>query len=418
MQKKFETANTVLLSTLLLFSFSSYLAFENAPSISFFLLFILAVATFLYNKNAIYLSFDDKLIIVTFFLYALTIGGLVIYHNDELRHFEKASRFILILPVMILLVNAKFHAHYLFIGSAIGALIACAIAVYQTQILDYPRAYGFFDKRVSVRFGNISLLLGLISLAGFLLFYHRRNLTYMVLTATCTLCGVTGSLLSGTRGGWIALPILFLFLFHQTRTLFTTKIKLAILIIILFFGFFAVAIPQTNVLTRIQSAQSDLTQYFSGQSKTTSLGARFEMWKASWIIFKKQPLLGAGEINREKIALDLFEQKIVVGEFSKLRTHSHNEILEALSVRGIVGFLALLSIYLIPLSLFLKMLSQDIHNWELRPYAIAGALTILGFIDFGLSNSLLSANITTIFYCFSVTFFWAAAKQIQKKTIR
>jgi O-antigen ligase len=52
---------------------------------------------------------------------------------------------------------------------------------------------------------------------------------------------------------------------------------------------------------RVQAVQSDLTQYSAGAGAKTSVGARFEMWKTSWLLFREHPLLGAGT-NGFKVA--------------------------------------------------------------------------------------------------------------------
>jgi O-antigen ligase len=58
-----------------------------------------------------------------------------------------------------------------------------------------------------INFGNISLLLGMMSLAGlFLIKETRFKKSFAIISILAFILGVTGSVLSGARGGWLAIP--------------------------------------------------------------------------------------------------------------------------------------------------------------------------------------------------------------------
>ena len=172
--------------------------------------------------------------------------------------------------------------------------------------------------------------------------------------------------------------------------------------------------PQTNMLNRIYQAKKDIQGYAQGRAKYSSLGTRFEMWKASLHIIKDKPILGAGESSKNAIKKKLIEEN--QAPKSILNVHAHNDYLETFSTKGIVGLFLLLGIYLIPLKLFLNVIRENKNNWNVRSYAIAGAIIPMSYMDFGLSSSLFSSNITTITYLLTISIFWGAIHWSKFKT--
>ncbi len=85
--------------------------------------------------------------------------------------------------------------------------------------------------------------------------------------------------------------------------------------------------------------------------------------------------------------------------------HAHNEYIDALGLRGLVGFAALLAVYLVPLRLFLSKLRPSHMNWRVRCYALAGALIPLSYMIFALTDSMFSNNIGVMLYVFPIAFF-------------
>ena len=92
--------------------------------------------------------------------------------------------------------------------------------------------------------------------------------------------------------------------------------------------------------------------------------------------------------------------------------HAHNQYLDDLSKRGIVGLLALLAVLFIPLRAFMKKLSTT--NDEVNLIATLGVAHILSVMIYGLSQGFLVHNSGTIFYFFLTIVFYAAIRTHQK----
>lgn len=97
-------------------------------------------------------------------------------------------------------------------GLAIGTIVASAISVYQVVTLG-GRAHGFTH---AIQFGNIALLFGVMCMVRALitLKLSRSNLLMWL----GFIYGVAASVWSQTRGGWVALVLIFSWvLFHALK---------------------------------------------------------------------------------------------------------------------------------------------------------------------------------------------------------
>ena len=93
-------------------------------------------------------------------------------------------------------------------------------------------------------------------------------------------------------------------------------------------------------------------------------------------------------------------------------SNAHNQYLDDLSKRGIVGLLALLAVLFIPLRSFMKNLKTA--NNEIKLIATLGIAHILSVMIYGLSQGFLVHNSGTIFYFFLTIVFYTAIRTQQK----
>src|SRR5690606_33274137 len=165
---------------------------------------------------------------------------------------------------------------------------------------------------------------------------------------------------------------------------------------------FVYNVPQLGVQERVHAAFDDIRLYKQGDPDT-SLGARFEMWQAASQLVVSKPLLGWGEVNYDAALRGLVEQ----GKAHEIVTnfgHPHNEILNAAAKRGVLGVLALLALYLVPLRLFAAGLRSP--NLTQRSLATAGTLLSVAYIDFGLTQAFFSHNSGVMIYSVWLVVLW------------
>jgi O-antigen ligase len=172
--------------------------------------------------------------------------------------------------------------------------------------------------------------------------------------------------------------------------------------------------PKLGTLDRLKLVNTNLNNYFSGQTVATSTGLRLEMWKSALYSFKEKPIFGTGEYGNKAYKQQQIQQGLVSSKIYAFG-HAHNEIFTALSYRGLIGFLSLLSIYLVPLWLFSKVLfsKQSALSPETKMIALGGCLIPLSYFIYGLTQSMFDHNSGSTIYPFFIVIYWAAMRGME-----
>ncbi|MBA2780236.1 O-antigen ligase family protein [Billgrantia kenyensis] len=323
-----------------------------------------------------------------------------------------------LLACLLLVWFRWFPPHPLFLwwGLACGALGAGSIALYERLWLGVGRASNGMN---AIPFGNLSLLLGVLSLLAVLWgircsFGRLNNLLFWSLLATIS--GLLGSLLSGTRGGWIALPMLLLLVYRASREIVSTRWRNVLL------GFVAVMLvgvamlPQSGVGHRASLAISNVTEYWHQNERGTSVGLRLEMWRGGALLIVAKPWFGWGEGGTESAIADLVEAEVLhfgVIQYDQL----HSDIIDTTARRGVLGLSSLLMLYLVPICLNWRRLRSPVYTRRTRILAAAGVIVPVAFFDFGLTQSMLRDVRGLSGYLGLCVAFWAVLRAYEANVI-
>jgi O-antigen ligase len=87
-----------------------------------------------------------------------------------------------------------------------------------------------------------------------------------------------------------------------------------------------------------------------------------------------------------------------LSNFSAGYTHLHNEYLNVLFKRGVVGLTFYLMLFLVPMLMFFKPYLHD-GRPNVRALAMAGMVIPMMFMDFGLTQTFLSHNSGRMMLC-------------------
>lgn len=275
------------------------------------------------------------------------------------------------------------------LGVGCGALGAGVIALIERGLYNEARANSGIN---SIPFGNLSLLLGILSLVVALWLAERRgldnsrNAAWLFLALLAASGGIIASLLSGTRGGWIAIPLLLWpiiltyrgVLFQRRFLVVGTMLAIALSVIVLH--------PQSGVTQRVAQGATELQRYWSEGVTRGSVGVRLEMWRGGVLLFAQKPLLGWGEGRVAEARDELVEAGILTSNASE-HDQLHNDFIDTAARRGLLGLFTLAMLYAVPLWLFWRRLSHP--DMDVRALAVAGVLIPIAFIDFGLTQSML-----------------------------
>jgi O-antigen ligase len=351
----------------------------------------------------------DHWIIFSFLFFSITWIFSTTLDGQGWSGVDKPSRFLFAIPALLLMLRFSFRADFLWSGIAFGSILTGSWTLWQKLFEGQSRAGGFTHL---IQFGNISLLMGILCFAGLgWAFVQPHKKRWLPLLGLGGMLGLLGSMLSGSRGGWLGFPIFLILLYVSYGAEASRRAIFAAMVFLLLFSSAVYFIPQTGVQHRLNQAVSEVQRYIERGDERSSVGARFEMWRVGGVLFLEKPLLGWGHqgMIAEKNRL------IAEGEASpriQRYGHLHSEFIDVLAKRGMLGFLALILLYGTPLFLLVKFLRHpDLH---LRAFALSGVLLPVAYIDFGLTQAFLLHNSGVMVYAFLMVILWAGFRNRQK----
>ena len=347
-----------------------------------------------------------KAVVLVLAVYALFWMGDAALRGEGLREFDRPSRFLLAALCLVALARARVRPAWFWMGLAVGSIGAGGLAIWQKAIERVMRASGFAQ---TIQFGNAAMLMGLMCLAGLIWAWQpsRPRGQRLLLGGLLLLGGVAGmtaSFLSGTRGAWLALvPALFIGLWAAKRLGRARLYLLVAPVLLATIAAGAYLHPGSQVAYRVDAAISDVSQYWDGSHQVSNVGKRLDMWKGAWHLFREKPLLGWGE-NGYIASSEALGQSGFISMDAAVYTHAHNEWLNTLAKKGLIGGVIFAGLYLAPLAGFVRAgrrAGDDRGRDRSRlALATAGVLFTLGFMATGMTQVNFNHNIGAMIYAF------------------
>jgi O-antigen ligase len=175
----------------------------------------------------------------------------------------------------------------LWAGVTIGAVLAGGVAVIQVVVLGHSRAEGPGGN--AIVFGNLALLMG--ALSAVLLGHPEPGASDLVwsrvpaaASAAAVVAGVSARVLSGSRGGWLAIPMIAALLVLRHCCLSAAEFPRRWLALAVLAAVGAVGVAGGMPVDRLGDAVGDVTQYLRaeplGPAAGTTIGARVEAWRS------------------------------------------------------------------------------------------------------------------------------------------
>ena len=324
----------------------------------------------------------------------------------SLRDLDSPSRLILAIPVFLLVRKIGINLKLLSTGAALGAIASGVYAYYQTVILNHPLPTGFIGSYIY--FGQIALVLSIYSLLSL----SRSNKAIEnLLYITAAVVGLYTVLASGTRGGWIAIPTVFLFLVTKNIWGFTKTQRMAVIALVMGLLYASYHTPWLPVQERTDRALVDIQNYFQNDHVDSSPGHRFEVWKSAWMLAQESNFFGVGEEQFVSKQKELIASGLISPVVHNKKPHS--QYFNSLAEQGALGLTSLLLLMLIPLKAF----SREIAHFKgSRTVAAMGASTIICYLDFMLTQETLDRQLMVVIYAFVIAILYAQMSY-QKRTI-
>lgn len=341
--------------------------------------------------------------VIAFTLPLLSVAlGQLLQGNWNIARFDAPSRFLFALVVFMAIARYRSAApRVLELAIPASTIITLLLIPYVPatfwSTIEGRLSNHFIDPLI---FGQVALALGAMSLL-LIRPSEKRRWYVSVIQLIGGVIGIYLSMRSGSRTGWLAVPlILFLWVVHYTPF---SRWKTAFLgVLITALAITAIYLSSNTAKDRVGAAYSDLKTYqWNAVNPETSLGERISWMRIGWYYFSMRPLTGWGDkgmdqnINDE--AISAFASKVT--REGLLVAGFHNDFVATTVRYGIGGLLAIISIFLIPFLFFAHCLRYK----SVQSYAMAGIAYVLIQSVSSLSYHVLDFKFMASFYALMIS---------------
>lgn len=381
-------------------------------------LLLLTSAFYLARRPALELTGEEKICIASMVGFFAVAVFIYVLHGNPIRTLDLPSRFLLAIPVFLLLIHMPARLPWFWAGVALGSYGACGVAIWQLYVEGRVDVDGLTN---GVRYGGVCTMLAVLGVAG-LLWARRENVKRVWLWRLVLALGVLsagyGSLMSGTRGAWVSIPLVFVLFCLGTFTRQNVfRACMVALVPLAVAGAWYVTVPNNPIQAGYNQAVEDITNYVENDNAKGSIGGRFELWRAALMNIPAKPVFGWGiKDYREQL-----EQQVANKELAPIvlnLTHTHNLYLETVLHQGILGLIPILALFIFPFWFFFRRLRSSTRN--IRILAISGTSLLAVFSILGMTHTVLYRNDTLLFYFITMMVLWGgmrAEEQLQARRV-
>lgn len=316
------------------------------------------------------------------------------HHNYSAHPYDGASRYWLAIPVFLLLrrLDPKVFT-MLQVAFPVAAISGFLLA----KNLGESIRSGI-ETLDLIHFGDFELILAMLSIFC-INWIGRDGFVLKAIKITGFIAGVAASFFSGSRGGWLAIP-LFIAIFIN---FFTVK-SLKSIITIVILGTLSTLLLYTISSTfhqRVNELTKEVTELNHG-NQDTSTGIRWQLYKAAVEIFSLNPIFGVGPDGFAQEMTPMMEKGKITPMAAQLgRGEVHNDVLNKSVGMGLFGLAAIMAIYLVPIWLFWKATRSV--SAQVKRAGLLGIIFVSGFFVFGLTVEILNLTMAIAFYSFTVS---------------
>lgn len=351
--------------------------YASAGGAAFWVLALIGVGLCISRRSRIELSRNNWIL--------LLLAGLlpVVLNLASVLYFGLLSRQIAWMPFLgaMFIVIAVFVSGSTIRPVVLGATLASFVLLFITVLA----VAGYGHERPSLTmnallYGKLAIISMLFTAWGLGEEQHQGLRMLMVVSL---LAGLAALLLTGYRGGWLALPLIGLALWLNPRSpIRASPAKRRRTVFAMIFAITAVAIASANfsAVERVQKLSDELQAYDRGVVNNSSVGSRIAMWKSATRMFSEQPIFGVGA-HEYHSRLRQFQIQGVYPTDAKLYRHAHNSYLNIAAEYGLIGLCVMTVALLALIRLCLNLPKRYRH---------LGLLLLGCWILMGLTNDVLA----------------------------
>lgn len=382
---------------------------------------IFCIAYFIFCKNFLnikYISSDNRRFLLAC-LIVLFAPIFAVFASSYLRsdfhdyEFDSPSRFLLASLFLIFAIKTRADiAKYLQYTIPIALITTFLHQLFFQQ----PKLWGvdrmstyFADPLV---FGYISLTFGLMSLASINLI--SKDSPPLILTKISSFgIGIYLSIMSGSRTGWLAIPIVIGILWLDKIKTSNHKINIRYTFILTsiatVFLISAFTLSSTSK-ERLNLAFQELSEYsWKGIAPDTSVGQRITFIRIAADLFVKYPTSGVGDTARKSFEMPEIIETYASPASIHMALHAgfHNQIVTNSIRYGIFGGVAAIMLFLVPLLIFIHQYKKgtNINRYN----SLVGIVFITCFFVSSLSTEVFDLKYMASFYAVMISLLCASA---------
>jgi O-antigen ligase len=318
-------------------------------------------------------------------------------------------RFLLIIPIYLMVVRLPQAGRWLTLGTLPAALVMCLVALYQVEVAGRWQAEGAYSSNL---LGPFAALVAVWLLCMWRRETDQKLLRNMMLVAF--FAALVAMAEAGSRGGYLGFIVILML---WVAVSYSGK-KLLLTLVALFVVGAAVVSTSEIVQTRVVSATKEIKKivgkdtFETFQGRPGSVATRVLMWKASLNIFRDYPVLGIGRSNYESQIKVYVEGGLAHPETAR-HGHPHNAFFESLVSNGLVGLVVFSFLMFYPLAMYIKYFRLD------KTVALMGMVHIVGFVVFSMSDAstILKGNYVSLLLIYLAVFYGAIMNRVRQREI-
>lgn len=302
-------------------------------------------------------------------------------------------RLLLIVPLYLFLRRVQGLETALWWGAAFGAVLAAVHAI----TLTVDPVTNPWDGRVGaatnpIYFGGIVLVFALILLPRAA--SPETRPVERAVTTIGLLAGLLAAALSGSRGAWIAVPVLLiaytLVFARGQRPLRRFGWPLGLILI----AALLTLIPGVPLGDRLLDAIESLKAAGAELDPWDTLAVRWELWSVAGGVIAEHPWVGAGP-GAFEAAMQVAATEGLHPELLRYE-HPHSQYLSALIVNGPIGLLALLMLFAPPVLLARRELSSGERRRRHMAWSCCVVIGVLVVVAIG--ESIFQRNVGVVWF--------------------
>lgn len=307
--------------------------------------------------------------------------------DNGVQRLERFFRLATLGLVSVVMVRWRVVAGRPFVLGLLAAVLAMFVqALYEMHWLQHGFAEGLYHKII---FGDMAMLLAVLLFAALLTLLQGR---WRLVAGAAIPLALYASVMSATRGAWLALPFIALTLVWLYRKRVERRVWWLVGGVLGALVALIVVIRPAPLVAPIERGVQELQLYAADPTQNTSWGARLNMWHNAALIWWHHPLLGTGIGDFTHDSAELMAQGVSPSSDVPQFGHAHSIYFDTLATLGIVGLLVMVvALFLLPARYFHREWQQA-ADAQSRFAALAGLLTVVSFAVFGISEGWLSRN--------------------------